>query len=62
MLMTMMIFSVMAAAGFYLMRTLQRDGRSTYLVFTLFTLIAPMLLLVVVSLFRKLSSWIGRQR
>ena len=52
MLLTMLVFSVMAAAGSYLVRALREGDRRFHLIFILLTLAAPMFLLVVVSLIR----------
>jgi hypothetical protein len=62
MLMVMLVLSVMAAAGSYLMRSLRHEGHYAQLVFILFTLSAPMLLLVVVSLLRAVWGWLNRRR
>jgi uncharacterized membrane protein YpjA len=48
MLMVMFVFSYMGACGYYFMQY-QRFGRQAQLAFLLFTLSAPMLLMVVVS-------------
>jgi hypothetical protein len=61
-LMVMLVFSVMAAAGSYLMRSLEADSRRAQLTFLLFTLAAPVLLLIVVSLLRQLTDWWRRRR
>ena len=61
-LMVMLVCCVTAAAGSYLMRSLEADTRSAQLTFILFTLAAPVLLLVVVSLLRHLIGWLGRRR
>jgi hypothetical protein len=53
-LLTMVIFAVMASAGGYLVRGMREGDRSYQLVFLLMTLAAPMLLLVLVSLLRTL--------
>jgi len=59
-LMVMLVFSVMAAAGSYMVRGLKEEGRSAHLVFILFTLAAPMLLMVVVSVIRHIVAWLNR--
>ncbi len=51
------VFSVMGAAGYYLVRALQQ-GRTAQLGFILFTIVVPPLLLVIVSL----AVAIGRRR
>jgi hypothetical protein len=60
-LMVMLVFCVMAAAGSYLVRSLQPGGRSGRLVFILFTVAAPMLLTVVVSLIWQILAWLNRR-
>lgn len=52
-LMLMVVGSVMAAAGSYLVRSLQRPAGINRLVFVLFTLLAPVALLIAVSLIRR---------
>ena len=52
-LLVMFIFSVMGSAGYYLARGLE-GHRGFQLAFVLFTLSAPLLLAVVVSLLRQL--------
>jgi len=52
-LLLMLVVSVMAAAGSYLVRALQ-GGRAFQLAFILFTLAAPLLLVVIVSLLQSL--------
>lgn len=49
MLLVTFVFSVMGAAGYYLVRALE-SGRTGQLGFILFTLASPLLLLVAVSL------------
>jgi hypothetical protein len=61
-LMLMLVCSVMAAAGSYLVRSLNQVGRSAHLVFILFTLSAPMLLMVAVSILRQVLRWLNRDR
>ena len=56
----MLVFSVMAAAGSYFFRFL-RGGREFQLSFILFTLAAPALLVVIVSLTLGLLKWLGRR-
>jgi hypothetical protein len=58
-LMVMFVFSVMATAGSYLVRSSTQAGRPAHLVFILFTLSAPTLLMIVVSLLRRFLSWLG---
>jgi hypothetical protein len=64
MLMVMFVFSVMATAGSYLVRSLSQGGRPAHLVFIMFTLSAPTLMMVVVSIFRLCLErlGIGRRR
>jgi hypothetical protein len=56
-LLTMLVFAVMASAGGYLVRALREDNRRYQLVFLLITLAAPMLLMVLVSLTRAAVTW-----
>jgi ABC-type transport system involved in multi-copper enzyme maturation permease subunit len=59
--MLMVVCSVMAAAGSYLVRSLQQPTGASRLVFILFTLVAPVVLLVVVSLLRQAARWWQRR-
>lgn len=52
MLMVTFVFSVMATAGSYMVRSLSQGGRPAHLVFIMFTLSAPTLMMIVVSLLR----------
>ena len=61
-LMLMLVCSVMAAAGSYLVRSLNQAGKFPHLVFILFTLSAPMLLMVAVSILRQVFTWLDRRR
>ena len=61
-LLVMVVFSVMAAAGSYLMRSLQQGTHSSQLIFVLFTVASPVLLVVVVSLLWKITAWFSRRR
>ena len=62
MLMLMVVCSVMAAAGGYLVRSLQQGTGASRLVFILFTLVAPVVLLVLVSLCRQaILAWTRRR-
>ena len=54
------VFSVMGAAGFYLVQSL-KSGGNFRLIFILFTVASPLLLLVVVSGARRIFVW-ARQR
>jgi hypothetical protein len=58
-MLAMLVFSVMGAAGFYLVRGI-RQGTSLKAVFVIFTLAAPMLLLVALSAYRQILVWLGR--
>jgi hypothetical protein len=49
MLLLMLVSSVMAAGGYYLVQAL-KGGRQFQLVFILFTLASPLLIMVIVSL------------
>lgn len=60
-LMVTFVFSVMGAAGFYFVRSLGESGRSAHLTFILFTLAAPILLMVVVSVIRRIAVWLTRR-
>ena len=62
MLLVMVVFSVMAAAGSYLMRSLQQGTHGSQLIFVLFTVASPVLLVVVVSLLWKITAWFSRRR
>ena len=54
----MMIFSVMGAAGSYLMHTInQGQGRA---VFVIFTLAAPIALVLVLSFYKALRRWLAK--
>lgn len=61
-LMLMVVCSVTAAAGSYLVRSLQRPAGSSRLVFVLFTLIAPIVLMIAVNLIRQATLWLNRRR
>ena len=61
-LMLMLVCSVTAAAGSYLVRSLQRPAGSSHLIFILFTLLAPVVLMIVVSLIRSITLWVSRRR
>jgi hypothetical protein len=61
MLLVMVVFSVMAAAGSYLMRSVREGTRSAQLTFLLFTLAAPVLLVVIVSVLRELAVRLRRR-
>ena len=61
-LMLMLVCSVTAAAGSYLVRSLQRPAGSSHLIFILFTLIAPVVLMIAVNLIRQATLWFGRRR
>ena len=61
MMLVMLVFCVLAAGASYLVQALQSDtgvgsGRPMLLIFLLFTLAGPMLLMVVVSIIR---AWTG---
>ena len=60
MLLVMVVFSVMGAAGHYLMVAM-RSGTSPKAVFIIFTLAAPMLLLTALSLMRAVVRWLSRR-
>lgn len=61
-LMLMVVCSVTAAAGSYLVRSLQRPVGANRLTFILFTLLAPVVLMIAVSLIRQVTLWLGRRR
>jgi hypothetical protein len=56
----MLVCCVMAAAGSYLVRAL-RAGTSLKAVFVIFTITAPVFLLVVLSLLRSVVERVGRR-
>jgi len=67
MLMIMLVFAVIAASAGYFVRsfsnqTNEAKGSSLQLVFFLFTLAAPLLLMVVLSVVRQIIAWLGRPR
>jgi hypothetical protein len=55
-MLVMLVFSVMGAAGYYLVSAL-RTGTPLKAVFIIFTLAAPMVLLVVLSCLQRLLRW-----
>ena len=57
MLLVMFVCSVMAAAGYYFMQTVY-FGRQFRLAFILFTLAAPLLFAVALSIARSLILWV----
>ncbi len=59
-LLVMVVFSVMAAAGHYLMVAM-RSGTSPKAIFIIFTLAAPMLLVTALSLLRAAVRWLSRR-
>ena len=61
-LLVMIVCSVTAAAASYLVRSLQAGGNSSRLTFILFTLVAPVALLLAVSLARQVYVWLERRR
>jgi len=61
-LLLMVVCSVTAAAGSYLVRSLQRPAGANRLIFVLFTLLAPVVLMIAVSLIRQATLWLGRRR
>ena len=56
----MVVFCVMGSAGFYLMRSVQ-NGTSPRAVFVMFTLAAPGVLVIVMSMSRILLRWLARR-
>ena len=56
----MVVFCVMGAAGFYLMRSIQ-NGTSPRAVFVMFTLAAPGVLVIVMSMSRIVLRWFARR-
>ena len=56
------VCSVTAAAGYYFVRSVQKPGGANHLIFILFTLVAPIVLMIAVSLFRQLAGWLNRRR
>lgn len=61
-LLVMVVCSVMAASGYYFVRSLQKSGSADRLIFILFTLVAPIVLMIVVSLLRQITACFGRRR
>lgn len=61
-LMVMVVCSVTAAAGYYFVRSLQKPAGPNRLIFILFTLVAPIVLMIVVSLVRQIALWLNRRR
>ncbi len=59
-MMVMLVLAVVAAAASYMVRA-QEGGQSLKLAFILFTLAAPVLLMVAVSLLRQVVVWISRR-
>ena len=55
-----LVFSVMAAAGSYFVRSVAA-GRQSQLSFILFTLATPALIVVLVSVTFSLLKWLGRR-
>ncbi len=60
--MVMVVCSVTAAAGSYFVRSLRHPGGASRLVFILFTLVAPVVLMLVVGLIRQVAVWLNRPR
>ena len=60
-MLVMVVFCMMGTAGRYLMLAI-REGTSPKAVFVIFTLAAPMLLVVVLSLMRVAIRWVRRRR
>ena len=60
MMLLMAVFCVMGSAGFYLMRSIQK-GTSPRAVFVIFTLAAPGVLVIVMSMSRILIRWLARK-
>ena len=59
-LLVMVVVSVTAAAASYMVRGNQQEGWGR-LVFILFTLAAPVMLLVVISVLHVVLSWLNRR-
>ena len=57
----MVVCSVMAAAGYYFVRSLHKSGGANRLIFILFTLVAPIVLMIVISLIRSITVWFRRR-
>lgn len=62
MLMITFVFSVMATAGSYLVRSATQAGRPAHLVFIMFTLSAPTLMMIVVSVVRLCLDRLGSRK
>ena len=58
-MLAMLIFSVMGAAGSYLMRAIIRGTTSGRAVFVIFTLAAPIALVLVLSFYKILRRWLA---
>ncbi len=61
-LMFMLVCSVTAAAGYYFVRSLQKPAGANRLIFILFTLVAPIVLMMVASLVRQITHWLTHRR
>ena len=61
-LMVTLVVSVMAAAGYYLFRVIRQGERQVQLAFVLFTVAGPLLVLLVVSVTRRLLEFLRRHR
>jgi hypothetical protein len=59
MMLVMLVFGVMAAAASYLLRA-TRAGVPTSAVFVIFTIAAPVLLVVLMSVFSGAMKWLDR--
>ena len=58
MMLTMLIFCVMGAAGSYLMQVREGSGRA---IFVIFTLASPIALVLILSTYKGLRRWLQRR-
>lgn len=61
MMLLMLIVCVMAAAGSYFARSFRDNTNSSRLIFILFTLVGPMLLMILVGIVRMAIAWTNRK-
>jgi len=58
-MLVMTVVSVTASCGYYLIEALQK-GASSQALFVILVLAAPLLLLTIISLIRRVLAWAGR--
>ncbi len=65
-LIIMLVLAVTAAAAGYMVRSLNQPEQSgvfsPYLIFMIFTLAAPMVLMILLSVMRQIALWLRRRR